>query len=228
MANRVFEDRVGLIVAESDTPQHFSDKLADRTPKIQAFGGEIIRDLFLPRSARPADMQRVRDAGLYAHLWVAVDGLSASEYAERTLLDVQRLRPGAVELNIELGSDLPLGQYIGTTVSLLRSLRKSLRLRVNVAAWKAFALPSTWLWIDPNLYSCEQSYEGNMDNLLSAADVLADMTAQGVPLSKATVCYAAACRVLGSAERVRTLPDLSRLKRGVIFQDDLLAEVGLL
>ena len=67
-----------------------------------------------------------------------------------------------------------------------------------------------------------------MDNLLSSADVLSDLTSHGVPAAKATVCYAAACRVLGSPERLRTLPDLTRLNRGVIFHDDLMADAGLL
>ncbi len=221
MANRVFEDRLGLwIVNPANLP--------DRVPKIKAFGGGIIRDLFLPRSAEPADMQRVRDAGLYAHLWAAVDGLSPTDYANRTLLDIQRLKPGAVELNIELGSDPPLAAYIGEVITLIRSKRPSYRLRINVAPWKAFALPIDLLVRDPNLYACEQNYEGNMDNLLSAADVQWNMNAWGVPPTQSAVCYAAACRVLGSSERVRTLPDLSRLKRGVIFHDDLMAEAGLL
>ncbi len=221
MANRVFEDRLGLwIVNPANLP--------DRLPKIKAFGGGIIRDLFLPRSAEPADMERVRGVGLYAHLWVARDGLSATDYANRTLLDIQRLKPGAVELNIELGSDSPLAAYVIQTVLAIRSRRKSLRMRINVAPWKGFALSRTLLRDDPNLYACEQNYEGNMDNLLSAADVLADMAAGGVPADKSTLCYAAACRVLGSAERLRTLPDLSRRNRGVIFHDDLMAEAGLL
>ncbi len=221
MANRVFEDRLGLWIVSSAN-------LPDRLPKIKAFQGGIIRDLFLPRSAELTAMQRVRDAGLYAHLWAAVDGLSATDYANRTLLDIQRLGPGAVDLNIELGSDPPLAAYIRGVAELIRPRRPSYRLRINVAPWKAFALPSDLLASDPYLYACMQNYEGNMDNLLSAADVLTNLDDWGVPLSKATVCYTAACRVLGSTERVRTLPDLLRLRRGVIFSDDLMAEVGLL
>lgn len=220
MANRVFEDRLGLYVI---TPAN----LTSRLPGIAALG---IRDVFLPRTATPDDLARVRGAGLYAHLWVATDGLAARDYANRTLLDVQRLKPGAVELNVELPADPPLPGYIREVVGLVRSKRPKMRLRINVAPWKGFALPRDLLASDANLYAAEQNYEGNMDNLLSPLDVWADASgdAQGVPLPNVTVCYAAACRVLGSAERVRTLPDLSRLTRGVIFSDDLLAEVGLL
>lgn len=226
MANRVFEDRLGLwIISPANLPA--------RLPGIAAFG---IKDVFLPRDENKTSqthMAEVREAGLYAHLWAAVDGLSARDYANRTLLDIQRLTPGAVELNIELGSDPPLRAFIREAVTLIRSKRKSLRLRINVAPWKGFALPADLLSDgslrqDPNLYACEQHYEGNMDNLLSAEDVAADMRAYGVPDHKATVMYAAHCRVLGSPERVRTLPDLSRLHRGVIYQDDLMADAGLL
>ena len=219
MANRVFEDRLGIIIVNAD-------RGVSRLPGIAAFS---VKDVFLPRSADPSHFAAVRAAGLYAHLWAAVDGLSTTDYANRTLLDIQRLNPGAVELNIELPSDPPLAQYVTDAVTLIRSKRKALRLRVNVAPWKGFsfaALQTRWAK-DVVLYACEQNYEGNMDNLLSAADVLGDLTAWGVPPERATVCYAGACSVLGSS-RIRTLPDLSRLKRGVIFQDDLMAEVGLL
>ncbi len=222
VANRVFEDRLGLWIIDPAN-------LPSRLPGIRAFGGGIIRDVFLPGElAVVADMQRVRDAGLYAHLWQANGDLEARNYANSVLYNIERRKPGAVDLNIELGSDPPLPDYIREVVTLIRSQRLKYRLRINVAPWKAFALPADLLASDPNLYACEQNYEGNMDNLLSAADVQWNMDAWGVPVSKSTVCYAAACRVLGSSERVRTLPDLARLKRGVIFHDDLMAEVGLL
>lgn len=217
MANRVFEDRLGVIVINSAN-------VPGRVPGFRALG---IKDLFFPRTADPAHLAAVRAAGLYAHLWTAVDGLSATDYANRTLLDIQRLAPGACELNIELPSDPPLKQFITDTVRLIRTVRPLYRLRVNLAPWKAFALAG-FNWVtDPNLYVCEQNYEGNMDNLLSAADVLQDLLSYGVPPAKATVCYAAHCQVLGSP-RLRTLPNLSRVRRGTIFSDDLLADAGLL
>jgi len=224
MADRVFEDRVGLwVISPANLP--------DRLWKIKAFGGGIIRDLFLPRAAAVADLQAVKAAGLYAHLYVSPDGLSAHDYANRTLLDIQRLKPGAVELNIELSADPPLPGYIREAVGLIRGQLPNKRLRINVAPWKGFALPIDLLVSDGALYACEQNYLGNMDELLSPADVLADAmgTKEGALIpGKFTVCYAAACRVLGSSERVRTLPDLSRRKRGVIFTDDLMVEAGLL
>jgi hypothetical protein len=221
MSDRVFEDRLGLWVI---SPANVGARLAP----IKAFRGGIIRDLFLPRNAEVANLAQVRQAGLFAHLWVTPDDLTAEAYANRTLDDVNRLRPGAVELNVELPNDPPLTAYIREVVERIRARRPSLRLRVNVAPWKAFALPIDLLRSDGVLYACEQNYEGNMDNLLSPADVLYDLQAWGVPSSKATVCYAAACQVLGSSSRLRTLPDLARLRRGVIFSDDLMADAGLL
>jgi hypothetical protein len=220
VADRVFEDRVGLWII---TPAN----LPGRLPWIRGFGGGIIRDLFLPRTSTVDDLRRVRDAGLFAHLWVTPDGLPAREYAERVLVDLARLKPGAVELNVELPNDPPLPAYIREVVGRIRAVRPNLRLRLNVAPWKGFALPGELLQQDANLYACEQNYEGNMQNLLSPLDVVSDMVAWGVPQAKATCCYAAACQVLGSPARVRTLPDLHRVHRGVIFSDDLLAEAGL-
>jgi hypothetical protein len=221
VADRVFEDRVGLWIINPAN-------LGARLPAIRSFGGGLIRDVFLPRSAELGDLTRVRDAGLYAHLYAATDGLDAAAYAARTLADVGRLRPGAVELNFELSSDPPWPTYMRETVTRIRTFRPNLRLRLNTPPWKGFAFPVDRLIADPHLYACEQNYLGNMDELLSAEDVAGDLRAWGVPAAKVTVCYAAACRVLGSSSRLRTLPDLSRIHRGVIFQDDLMAEAGLL
>lgn len=221
MADRVFEDRLGLWII---TPANLPGRLA----AIRGFQGGIIRDLFLPRTAAAADFAAVRTRGLAAHLWVATDGLDPDELAERTLLDLSRLSPGALELNIELPADDPLPGYIDDVVGAIRRVRRSLRIRLNLATWKGFAAPVVRLLTDPNLYVCEGNYLGNMDELVSAADALADLTGHGVPDAKATVCYAAACKVLGSPARVRTLPDLTRTRRGVIFSDDLMVEAGLL
>jgi hypothetical protein len=221
MADRVFEDRVGLWVVDAGRG------VARRTA-IRAFAGGLIRDVFLPRTATPADFGAIRKVGLNAHLWVAVDGLSSAALAARTLDDIARLQPGACELNVELGTDAALPAYVGDLVRRIRVERPRYRLRVNLAAWKGFAVPAELLAEDPALYVCAQNYLGNMDELLSPADVLADLVEHGAPPAKATVCYAAACTVLGSPERLRTLPDLSRVRRGVIYQDDLMADAGLL
>lgn len=218
MANRVFDDRLGVYVVNAGN-------LERRLTPLGVLG---FRDVFLPRTAAPEDFGRVRDAGLYAHLWTATDGLSAYDYANRTLLDLQRLPAGALELNIELPSDPPLPRYVADTVRLIRAKRRGLRMRVNVAPWKGFAFALVDFAADANLYAAVQNYEGNMDNLLSPADVLRNLEDGKVPSTRATVCYAAMCRVLGSVERLRTLPDLSRLHRGVVFSDDLLADAGLI
>lgn len=221
MADRVFDDRLGLwIINPANLPV--------RLPRIRSFQGGVIRDLFLPRDATPADMQRVRDAGFSAHLWTARDGLAAGEYTDRALADIARLRAGACELNIEGVPDEQLGNYLRFVVALIRAQRSSYRLRLNLAPWKGFAVAASRLASDPALYVCAQNYGGNMDELYSPADVLRDLLDQGIPPGKATVCYAAACRVLGSAQRQRTLPDLTRTRRGVIFSDDLMFDAGLL
>lgn len=221
MPDRVFEDRVGLWVVDAD-------RGVARRNAIRAFAGGLVRDVFLPRTATSVHFAELRRVGLYAHLWTAADGRSAMTYAADTLADIHRLGPGACELNIELPSDPPLAAYVEEVVRRIRAVRPRFRLRLNFAGWKGFAVPAELLAHDPNLYACEQAYLGNMDELLSPADVLADLVEHGAPPAKATVCYAAQCTVLGSSSRLRTLPDLRRLHRGVIYQDDLMVDAGLL
>jgi len=220
VADRVFEDRVGLWIVDAG-------RGVSRLPAIKAYGGGLIRDVFLPRTSSPAHFAAVRGVGLYAHLWVAVDGRSAPQLAYDTLADIARLGPGAVDLNIELGSDAALKPYVLEVVLRIRAKRMSLRMRLNVGAWKAFALPALELASDPNLYACEQTYAGNMARY-SEADAYADLLAYGVPEHKATLCYGAAGPVPPNGVRVCTLPNLGRRGRGVIFHDDLMAQVGLL
>jgi hypothetical protein len=147
--------------------------------------------------------------------------------AAETLADVARLRPGAVELNVELGSDAGLPAFIVELVHLIRAQHAKLRLRLNVGLWKAFSLPAIALEHDPNLYACMQTYAGAMEPY-SSADAYHELLGYGVPESKATICYGAAGPVPPAGDRVCTLPNLARRRRGVIFHDDLMADVGLL
>lgn len=230
VANKVFEDRLGLWVINPDS-------LASRLPGIVGFG---IKDVFLPRESDLEDLKRVREAGVFAHLWEAANELSVDEYVAQVLADVKRLKPGAVELNIELKSDPPLKAYIRRAVEQLRKAKPGLRMRINIAPFKGFALPVDLLTSDPNLYVCEQSFYGDLSRV-AESDALYDLLSWGVPLGKATVCYGAAAlaptragspsqRFVGLGTRW-TWSDgavVGTLKRGVIFQDDLMTDVGLL
>jgi hypothetical protein len=220
VADRVFEDRVGLWIVDPD-------RGVSRLPALKRYAGGIVRDVFMPRQATPAHLAAVRNARLYSHLWVAVDGRDAPTMAAETLADVARLRPGAVELNVELGSDAGLKVFILELVHLIRAQHAKLRLRLNVGLWKAFSLPALELEHDPNLYACMQTYRGAMERA-SEADVYFELLGYGVPAAKATLCYGAAGPVPPQGNRVCTLPDLSRRNRGVIFHDDLMVDVGLL
>lgn len=64
----------------------------------------------------------------------------------------------------------------------------------------------------------------------SEADALDRMESAGIPREHASICYAGAFRH-GTASSFTSwpgLPDGARPVRGVVFQDDLLAEVGLI
>ncbi|MGH7347331.1 MAG: hypothetical protein ACREK4_20670 [Candidatus Rokuibacteriota bacterium] len=163
------------------------------------------------------------------HAWWAVDGLTAAQYAARALADVARWSPGAGDLNVELGSDAALEPYMRVAVGAIRAAKPNYRLRLNIATRKAGFLPIDLVQNDPNLYACEGAYFGNMDSRYSEADALDDLLAVGVERRKAAVCYAGAVAVGGitGTQRVAGIPQWLP-RRGVVFQDDLLAEAGLL
>lgn len=212
---------------------------------LPALGGRLARlrelgftDLFVNGPAgTTAIKSQVLGAGfLGCHAWWAVDGLTAHDYAVRCLADISRWSPGAGDLNIELGNDAALGPYLRQVVGELRAARRSYRLRLNVAARKAGFLPIDLLQSDANLYACEQNYAAkpglDMAARFSEADVLDDLIAAGVPRVKAAVCYGAAITVGGKTgdERVCCIPQPPAfpIRRGVVFQDNLLADAGLL
>ncbi len=220
MANRVFEDRVGLWIVDPARGR-------SRLPAIKAFGGGLIKDTFWPESSAPADLKAARAAGLYAHVWVDVAGRSAEQLGDDAVAAVTRLGAGALELNIELASDAALAPFVVATLKEVRARRKNLRVRVNLGAWKGFGAPAAELVADPHLYCCEQTYLGDMTRV-SEGDVYHDLLGYGVPEAKLTLCYGAAGPLPPQHARGRTLPELGRRRRGVIFTDDLMADVGLL
>lgn len=227
MANRVFDDRLGLIVINPAN-------LPGRVAAIAALG---VRDVFLPRGVltegvwretTPSDVAVVKGAGLFAHLWVQPAGRTPAQAVADTDADIRRLGTGATCFNWEFGSDLELQRHARETYVLFRRKRRAHRLQFNVAPWKGQFLPIDLLAPDDNAFACAQAYEGNMDELLSADDVVWDLRAWGMPEQRATCCYAAACRVRGSNTRQRVLPSMWKRHRGQIFSDDLLADAGLL
>lgn len=227
----VFEDgRLGLWIVNLP-------KLGERLPRLRALG---FTDLFLPGpDGTPALKSQVLGAGFTGcHAWWAVHGQTAHDYAQAVLRahGIGGWQPGADDLNVELGSDAALLPYMEQLVAEIRSLRPNLNLRLNVAARKAGFLPIAHLQADAHLYACEQNYAArpglDMAARFSEADVLDDLLAAGVPREKAAVCYGAAITVGGKTgdERVCCIPQPPAfpIRRGVVFQDDLLADAGLL
>lgn len=229
------DNRRGIIVID---PRNFQRRKA----KIKELG---ITDVFLPRNVvdgngvllyttTKTDFQIVRNAELYPALWVAPEpGSTSMAFAARTLQDISDLMPtgGAVELNIEMADD-KLYAFIDNTVRLIRIKRRLLRMRINIAPFKAKFLPLDRILADPQLFVCEQAYFGNMDGIASVDDVRRDFIDNGIPVDKGAICFAGACESPESSiiGRSPTLPAISirQMRKGQIFQDDLLAEVGVL
>lgn len=200
-----------------------------RLPKLRAFGGGWITDVFLPRTATKEDKQKVLAAGFTgSNMWWARDDLNAVAYANRTLSDITRAAPGAGDLNIELaGQDALLADYIRTVMTTLRNARRSYRFRLVVEPFKGAFLPVELLQEDANLFVCGEVYSGLMERM-AEDDVRRDLIEAGIPQEKVSVMYAAAVTVPGRSERVCGLPTGRIPRRGVIYHDDLMSDAGLI
>lgn len=209
--------------------------LNSRLPALKAFAGGAITDIFLPRTATDADRRYVIQSGLFPNLWTTPGNMGPFMYVDATLRDYDRMgKPGAVELNIEKPDDR-LNSYVREAVAYLRKTRPNLRLRINIAPFKARFMPADLFVNDPHLFLIEQTYFGNMDGRASEYDALMDMLDAGIPREKASVMYAAASEdPLDNSDpayrRVVALPALNirAIRRGSIYQDDLMADAGLI
>jgi hypothetical protein len=146
-----------------------------------------------------------------------------------------RIGGGALELNIEVADLVP---YTRQVVAKIRKTKPNLRLRINVQPLKGGLLKAMAdvFAVDPHLYVIAQCYYGNMDGRASEADVLLDLLDAGIPAAKCSVMYGAAnydpfgVPVPDISQRMPTLPAMMirRLRRGSVYSDDLMAEVGLI
>jgi hypothetical protein len=220
--------------------------LSDRLPRIAALWGGLVSDVFVSgaasRSQADAIRATVRPNGtkLRAQLWAAANNLPVASYADQVVADSKRLDVGVADLNIEV-PDAKLADYIRDAVSLIRAERPTFKLRVDVAPYKGFGLTGLAFAGDGNLYACEQAYYGDMSPV-TADEALADLLDHGVPRARAAIAYGAAGPigwvapgVPWSTTRHFTIGTLyfngqlvRGIRHGLIFQDDLLAEVGQL
>lgn len=205
--------------------------LQDRLPKIRAFCAGAITDVFVPWNALPQHREAIVASGAFCSMWTTPGNTGPIRFAEESLAAFDRVKPGALELNIEKPDDR-MRDFVRDCVGHIRKSKPKLRLRVNIAPFKAQFLPVYLFKTDPNLYLIEQAYFGNMDGRASESDVLMDMLGAGVPMDKCSVMYGAANvdPLTTSTVRVPSLPAMTirRLRRGSIFSDDLMADVGLL
>lgn len=202
----------------------FTEKLRDRLPKLSPLG---VTDVFLPREATLADKKLVQDAGYFSALYETPPaGKTAAVYAAQALADVDRLKMGALELNVEGVADDKLAQYVRDTVKAIRAKKPLLRLRINVVPWKGAYLPADLFASDSQLFLIVQNFLGNMDARVAENELVRDAVEHGVPAEKVSVMYGA--HIAWKPEGVR-LPALPEIRfRGSIFSDDLLADAGYL
>ena len=215
----VFGDgRIGVWIINNE---NLTDKLKHVLPRLR--GVAEITDVFLPREATLAHKQQVSAAGLYSALYeTPPHGMSATDYSARAIKDVDRLKAGALELNIEGLADEALDPYIRTVVRNIRKVKPYLRLRINVVPWKGQFLPADLFVADSQLYLIAQCFLGNMDARVAENELVRDLTDYGIDEEKVSVMY---CAMVG-VPRVRALPQIRY--RGSIFSDDLLLDAGLI
>ncbi len=200
----------------------FTDKLRHRLPRLAPYN---VTDVFLPREATAADKQLVVESRLFAALYETPPaGKTAAEYAEQALADVDRLKYGALELNIEGIADDRLAAFIIDTVGLIRAKKPNLRLRINVVPYKGQFLPAGLFAWDPQLFLVIQNFLGNMDARVAEDELVRNVVERGVPEPKVSVMYGAHISPGNGRPRVPALPEMRR--RGSIYSDDLLADGG--
>lgn len=201
----------------------------DRFPKLKAFG---ITDVFLPALvSSKSDLVAARSAGLFAHAWEAVDGRDVNTYAASVLGNINRLGPGAFDLNTEFNDDAKMEPFIRGLMPRLRNTRPNYYFRLNIAPRKGAFVPTDLVQNDPKLYVCEQNFFGNMQARYAEDEAFRDMYEKGVPLHKAAICYGAHVEAQGHGSgRFPSIPNLPfrHLQRGCIFNDDLLVDAGLI
>lgn len=238
-----FDDgRVGLWVnsAANFTPQRLSN--------AAAFADGMFTDIFLPRTAPLSLFDTVRKTYrpngtmLKAQMWTDPHDLDVATFAEQTFQDIVAKKPGVVELDIEPnGSNRTeaagkYASYMTATVTYLRgkaSWMQNFPLGLNIPPYKAEFLPRAFFQSDPFLYAREQVYYGDMSRV-SEGEALGDLLGAGVPETKASLCYGVVAPDKDGVRRL-TLPTVfyqgkpvRKLRRGLVFTDDLMAEQGLI
>jgi hypothetical protein len=231
-----------------------------RLPNFASAFNGTISDVFLPAWSTPDDFNRVRaftrpnGAKMRAQMFAVPNkniGETPEQFAARVDSKRDLLKPGCIELDIEVSDD-KLSDYIERTIAWFRDpwmdgagvlhqpRRPGFLLRVNIEPFKAYTFSASLkarFRNDPYLYCAEQTYYGDMSRV-SEAEVLADLVGTGgVPWSKVGICYGMAGPVTQDGKtRGITLPDVmyqghfsgrSLLQfSSMLFSDDLGAEVG--
>jgi hypothetical protein len=231
----------------------------DRLPKIATAFGGMFTDVFIPLGSGAGDFRKIRaqaradGSKLRAQAYaiphknpdgsIAEDGQQFANRVHDTLTSLGVDRPGVVEMDIEVHDDILPG-YLRATVESFRVKRSAFLIRLNLEPGKGWALPFDLLTSDPNLYSCEQTYFGDMSRV-SEAEALEDQVGRGVPWGKAGICVGGASQVKLNIDgafvwkRAFTLPDvvyqgnwsghrLGGYRSYLVFSDDLLFENGFL
>lgn len=216
------DNRLGLWCIENSG---LKSKLEHVLPRLRAL--LPVTDIFLPGHAATREHRDlVRAHGFYVSVYTIPHSETPRAYAARSLRQLASIGGGALEMNIEI-PDSQIKGFVSEAVARIRETNPNLRVRVNIAPYKAQFLPAELVRSDPNLYVIEQAYLGNMDAVVPADHCYRDMIDYGIPPHKASVMYAAYCSPRPGLPRAPVLPAVQRY-RGAIYSDDLLIASGLL
>jgi hypothetical protein len=177
----------------------------DRLPKIATAFGGMFTDVFIPLGSGAGDFRKIRaqaradGSKLRAQAYaiprknpdgsLGEDGQQFANRVNDALTNLGADRPGVVDLDIEVHDDI-LSGYMRTAVEAFRVKRATYLIRLNIEPGKGAFLPFDKLTEDPNLYSCEQTYFGEMSRV-SEAEALEDQVGRGVPWARPASASAA-------------------------------------
>jgi hypothetical protein len=221
----VFGDgRRHLWVAEN---ANLTDKLKHFLPRLR---GAIpnLTDIELPPSATRTHSDMVRAAGFFANSYEVAHGRTPLAFADSALANHGRIKVGGLELNFEGSAveQMGLKTYITQTIARVRSKKPLLPVSINVVPWKAGMVPVALINDDQKLTLTIQAYEGNMDGLVAADDLMREALKWGIRPEKITIMHAVQCAQFIGGPRQITLPKVR--DRGAFYIDDLLLDAGLL
>jgi hypothetical protein len=207
-----------------------------------------VTDIFLPANeATLAMMDEIRSKpsadGKNFRAQVYLDGThgeTGKQLVEQALAAIRTFKPGVLEVNFESGDDNKIGVAVREFLTTFRDpsaalWRRRFPLCIDVVPLKGYVLPFDLMNNDPDTYGRIQPYYGAEMRPADPVECLEDWLGRGFPRERLSFIYSAKARRQIDNTIFCDLPVFSdrgeyvrRLRRGAIFNANLMREAGLL